>query len=59
MDNGKQYAQIAYEAYAAHQQWRNYQGLPIPPWADVRADIQDAWGAAVGAVLDAVFPPNR
>lgn len=59
MDHGTQYAQIAYEAYAAHQDWKNFQGLPIPPWAEVRADIQEAWSASVSAVLDAVFPPNR
>ena len=43
--------QIAYEAYAAHQNWLNYQGLPIPPWNGVRPDIQEAWRAAVLAIL--------
>ena len=47
-------AQIAYEAYAAHQDWKNYQGNPIPAWADVRQDIKDAWDAAVQAVLGVV-----
>lgn len=45
-------AQVAYEVYAAHQGWKNYQGNPIPPWNDVREDIQQAWGAAVQAALD-------
>jgi hypothetical protein len=54
VDDGKQYAQIAYEAYAAHQE-----EPPITSWHDLRSDIQEAWGAAVNAVLDAVFPPNR
>jgi hypothetical protein len=46
------YAQIAYEAYASHQDWKNYAGLPIPPWQEVRPDIQEAWHVAVTTVLD-------
>lgn len=45
-------AQIAYEVYAEHQNWKNYAGQPIPRWADVRADIKSAWIAAISAVLD-------
>lgn len=52
------YARLAYEAYAEHQQWQNYQGLPIPVWEIVRDDIKDAWGAAVSAVLDAYTEPH-
>ena len=55
---GKTLPQIAYEAYAQHQDWKNYQGLPIPPWAEVRQDIQDAWGAATSAVCDAMILPD-
>jgi hypothetical protein len=47
------YARIAYEAYAAHQDWKNYQGLPIPIWDSVRQDIKDAWDAAMTAVFAA------
>jgi hypothetical protein len=50
-------AQIAYEAYADCQGWTNYQGTPIPPWDEVRSDIQAAWVAAVYAVLAAGVPP--
>lgn len=46
------YARIAYEAYAQHQGWKNYQGNPIPQWDAVRQDIKDAWDTAVQAVLD-------
>lgn len=46
------YARIAYEAYAEHQDWKNYQGNTIPTWDDVRQDIKDAWDAAVQAVLN-------
>lgn len=45
-------AQVAYEAYAEHQQWVNYQGTPIPPWEGVREDIKDAWATAVSKVLE-------
>jgi hypothetical protein len=53
------YAKIAYEAYAEHQDWKNYQGNPIPTWDVVRQDIKDAWDAEVRAVLDlATAPPT-
>jgi len=45
----KSAGQAAYEAYANHQHWVNYQGLPIPEWLQVRADIQAAWEAGVDA----------
>lgn len=45
------WGQIAYEAYAKHQGWKNYAGNPIPAWNDVREDIQEAWRAAAQAVL--------
>lgn len=44
-------AQVAYEAYAEHQGWKNYQGNPIPQWDEVREDIKQAWQAAVDAIL--------
>lgn len=47
----KALARVAYEAYAEHQDWKNYQGNPIPQWEEVRDDIKAAWGAAVDAVL--------
>ncbi len=48
--------QICYEAYAKHQNWKNYQGNPIPPWEDVRQDIKDAWQAVAEAIQDEVLP---
>jgi pSer/pThr/pTyr-binding forkhead associated (FHA) protein len=53
------YARVAYEAYAEHQQWKNYQDMPIPTWDGVRQDIKDAWGAATNAVLDAYTDPAK
>lgn len=45
-------AQYAYEVYAKHQGWKNYAGNPIPPWAEVRPDIQEAWDVAAQAVRE-------
>ena len=45
-------AQVAYEKYAQHQSWKNYQGNPIPQWDEVRADIKQAWYVAVKHVIE-------
>jgi hypothetical protein len=45
--------QVGYEAYADAQQWKNYQGLPIPAWEQVRSDIKAAWEVGAEAVIDA------
>lgn len=55
VDMGK----VAYEAYAAHQAWRNWAGSPLLPWDAVRHDVQDAWRAAADAVYWAVAPLLR
>lgn len=46
--------QVGFEAYAVHQGWCNYQGLPIPPWDEVRSDIRAAWERAAEAIADVV-----
>lgn len=51
MEQVKTLPQLAYEAYAAHQGWVNYQGLSLPPWREVRKDIQEAWMASVNVVI--------
>lgn len=43
----EQIAEEAYGAYGKHQGNKNYQGLPMPDWKDLRPDIQGAWAAAV------------
>lgn len=53
------YAKMAYEAYAEHQEWKNFQGNPIPPWTEVRQDIKDAWDVALQTVLDAYTRPQE
>lgn len=45
-------ARIAYEAYGKSTGGKNFQGDPMPAWDDLPQPIQDAWDAAVGAVID-------
>jgi|SRR5450755_443965 hypothetical protein len=49
-------AERAYEAYGASTGGRNYQGLPMPAWADLGEPIQQAWSAAVSAVVTELAP---
>jgi len=58
MPEGKTPAQIGYEAYAEHQKWKNYAGNPIPPWHEVRQDIQEAWAAAASAIFNTMIIPG-
>jgi hypothetical protein len=46
-------ARKAYEAYGRVTGGKNYQGLPMPAWPDLPEQIQEAWDAAAGAVVDA------
>jgi len=48
----RELAQVAYDAYAAHQDWTTSAGVPMVLWEDVRPEIQSAWRAAVRAVLE-------
>lgn len=43
-------AMVAYDAYGAVTDHKNYQGLPMPEWDALPPKIQDAWRAAVSAV---------
>jgi hypothetical protein len=49
-------AQIGYEAYGAHADWKAYDGKPMPKWDDLRLDIKEKWVVAVAAILDALRP---
>lgn len=42
---------IAYDAYCSCREWKSYDGKPLPQWADVQADIKDAWRRAADAVV--------
>lgn len=43
----REIAEMAYQAYAAVTDNKNYQGLPMPKFADLPVKIQTAWEAAV------------
>lgn len=45
-------AQAAYAAYGASTGGKNYQGLPMPAWEDLPAEIRAAWGAAAASILE-------
>lgn len=45
-------AQVAYAAYGATTDYKNYQGLAMPAWPDLPSKIRDAWRAAACAVAD-------
>ena len=48
-------AQVAYNTYGEHQNWRNYLDKPMPKWEDLPEDIKLAWEAAV---LEAYMEAN-
>jgi len=39
-------ARNSYEAYNQVSNWKNYQGLPMPQWDDLPANVRDAWLAS-------------
>ena len=43
-------AKVAYHAYGAVTDHKNYQGLPMPTWEQLPEKIKEAWCAAAGAV---------
>jgi len=46
-------AKTGYEAYAEHQNWKAYNGSPIPAWDAVRGDVKEAWEVAALAIATA------
>lgn len=40
-------AKAAYHEYGGVTDWKNYQGLPMPPWKALTPTIQSAWIASV------------
>lgn len=49
-------AKLAYDAYGANRDYKNYQGLPMPAWEDL-GDIQAAWEAAAEAIAERLAGP--
>lgn len=50
------YARIAYEAYAKHQGWRDFHGVPLPRWEELLQHIRDGFEAAIDAAFNAQRP---
>lgn len=44
----------AYAAYAISAGGKNFQGNPMPAWAELPEAIRGHWRAAVGAVIEAI-----
>lgn len=51
-------AKVAYHAYGAEADWKNYQGLPMPQWDDLGDAIQGAWVQAANAVVKELNGPE-
>ena len=49
-------AAIAYDAYGATTDYKNYLGLPMPEWEDLPETIKKAWWAAAQAVIAEIKP---
>ena len=55
----KTLGQVGYEAYAEHQEWKNFQGNPIPHWDTLREDIKAAWEVSAQASADEAIKRER
>lgn len=54
-----EYAENAYDAYGETTDHKNYQGLPMPDWADLPQTIKTAWANSVKQVaVDFVIRPG-
>lgn len=42
--------QLAYKAYGAAVHGRSVRGEPLPPWAELGRNVQNAWEVAAEAV---------
>ena len=54
MSNNRTLGQIAFEAYGDNRAWKDWRGLPMPAWSEVRPEIRSAWDVAASAVAYAV-----
>ncbi|MBA2706985.1 MAG: hypothetical protein H0U59_04175 [Gemmatimonadaceae bacterium] len=51
MMSPEELGRVAYLAYGATTEFKNYQGLPMPSWADLPDQIRRAWCNAAHAVM--------
>lgn len=50
-DESRNYGRIGYEAYAAFTGGKTYNGLPMPKYDALPANIMDAWESAALAII--------
>ena len=51
MDDEREFGRVAYEAYGVYRHWTTVDGLQMPPWDELDADVRDAWRAVAAAVV--------
>ena len=56
LDEFKPLAQVAYEGYFVHTGGKTFDLRHNPQWAELPSGVQQAWCAAVKAVLGRVMP---
>jgi len=47
----KTLGQLAYEGYGKHRNWKTFDERPMPTWAELRPDIQEAWQVAADCAV--------
>ena len=52
---GQHLAEVAYEAYGKTTDFKNYQGFPMPSFAELPDKIQIAWCSAALAIKSSVL----
>lgn len=45
-------AQVGYEAYGKHADWKAYDGKPMPQWNELPEHIREKWKVATEAIID-------
>ena len=46
------YAERAYMAYGEKAKWKNFQGNPMPKWAELPENIRTCWTAAAAKIIE-------
>lgn len=46
------YGQMAFESYAEVQEWKTFDGRPIPQWESLTPKIKNAWCVAAAVVIE-------
>jgi hypothetical protein len=47
--------QVNYNAYCDTRDWKSFDGKPLPPWEQVKPDIQEGWRKGADAVAVALL----